>query len=196
MQCYHIAEFMVLLVLMIRLFYYLGINKKITKTNLELLLYISLLFGDSLVFICFGKYEIVTVIFDSILPALIIIPILSRRFHFSNPTQIFAMILFPSFNFIVNNSTWNYFLLLLCIVFLISTAIKLATGPNLSRRKTPLYVVFCLDLIIIAIFQQISTLQIKWIDSTYAIHLDTGLFIAYFLILILIHVYIRRYFFT
>jgi hypothetical protein len=196
MEFYHIAEFTVLLVLIIRLYFYLRISKKIATSNLELLLYISLLFLDSLVFICFGEYNIITAIFDSILPALIIIPIVCRRFHCSNLIQISTIILFSTFNWVVNNSTWNYFLLLLCIVCLTSSAIQLATGPIRSRRKTPLYVVFSIDLIIIAIFQQISLLQIKWTNSIYASHIDAGLLIAYFVNLIFTHVYIRRYFYT
>jgi hypothetical protein len=196
MEFYHIAEFAVLLILIIRLCFYLRISNNIATKNLELLLYIALIFFDSLVFVFIGEHNVVTGIFDSILPALIIIPIICRRFHHSNSIQILAIILFSILNWVLNNSMWNYFLLLLCIVFLISLAIKLATGPNRSRKKTPLYVVFSIDLIIIAIFQQISILEIKWTNSTYASHIDNGLLIAYFINLILTHVYIRRYFFT
>jgi hypothetical protein len=196
MEFYHIAEFAVLLILIIRLCFYLRISNNIATKNLELLLYIALIFFDSLVFVFIGEHNVVTGIFDSILPALIIIPIICRRFHHSNFIQILAIILFSTLNWVLNNSMWNYFLLLLCIVFLMSLAIKLATGPNRSRKKTPLYVVFSIDLIIIAIFQQISILEIKWTNSTYASHIDNGLLIAYFINLILTHVYIRRYFFT
>lgn len=194
MIIYHIAELVLLTLLIIRIGYYLKYNTVILRENLELLLYIILIFIDNVVTLFFGNNSISTIIFDSLLPAVIIIPIIFRRLNFKRPFLIFTILSLSTFSLILNSNIYNYILYLLSIVFFVYVLICLATGSRRNRMKTPLYLIFLVDLLAIVIVQQIQVLNIKWDNSIFAIKSDYIALTIYMTNIVLTHVYIRRYF--
>ncbi len=194
MIIYHIAELVLLTLLIIRIGYYLKYNTVILRENLELLLYIILIFIDNFVTLFFGNNSISTIIFDSLLPAVIIIPIIFRRLNFKRPFLIFTILSISTFSLILNSNIYNYILYLLSIVFFVYVLICLATGSKRNRMKTPLYLIFLVDLLAIVIVQQIQVLNIKWDNSIFAIKSDYIALTIYMTNIVLTHVYIRRYF--
>lgn len=196
MIIYHIAEFVILTLLIIRIGYYLKSNREILRENLELILYITLVFIDNSVNLFFGNNSLSTIVFDSILPATIILPIIFRRLNLGIHFLIFTILSLSTFSIILNNAIYNYILYLLSIVSFIYELIHLATGSSRNRKKTPLYLIFLVDLMAIVIVQQIEILNIQWDNSIFAIKSDYIALTIYMTNLILTHVYIRRYFTT
>ncbi len=194
MIIYHIAEFVILTLLVIRIFYYLKFNKVILRENLEVLLYIFLVFLDNLVNLLFGNFPIFTTIFDSVLPCIIIIPIIFRKLSLSSNSLILTILLLCAFSLKINNLHFNYILYIVSISILILESINLGTGSSRNRKKTPLYIIIIIDLIAIVIVQQIQVLNIRWDNSIFAVKSDYIALTIYMTNLILTHVYIRRYF--
>ncbi|MFM2334258.1 MAG: hypothetical protein RIS91_261 [Bacteroidota bacterium] len=196
MIIYHIAETVILTLLIIRVGYYLKSNRVILRENLELILYITLVFIDNSVNLFLGNNSLSTIVFDSILPAIIILPIIFRRLKLGIHFLIFTILSLSTFSIILNNAIYNYILYLLSIVTFIYELIHLATGSSRNRKKIPLYLIFLVDLMAIVIVQQIEILNIKWDNSIFAIKSDYIALTIYMTNLILTHVYIRRYFTT
>lgn len=192
-EWYYFLEEIALIILFIRLVYYLTRRNKFLFSNLEIGLYILILLANNLMFNYWGDVSVTPLMFDILAPVSVIIAIRLIK----NSNLIVTLLVIPVASLILY-SVWNnylcYILYIAAITLLIKKAIVLSKRGSIEVKKSSLYIFIALDMLFSLMVTFSSTVTFDWSLSRYVglmWYLDLTIFT---LTIIMLHVKLRRFF--
>lgn len=193
MKIYHYVEFVLILLLVLRILYFLRLDRTMLFKHLELLIYFFVLFLNSLTHELGFNGIFINRLYNALLPVSLIVSIsfdkLKKPIFIMFTTGFFVIFIFKiSYEKIVS------------ILYVISTCMVIMKAINMTRKSSkllkvsPVYFVIALDLIFTLISVELSQFKVNWSLSKYANYVQSISLIVFFVNVVIYHVYIRRFF--
>jgi F0F1-type ATP synthase membrane subunit a len=137
--------------------------------------------------------DLINELYNKVLPISIIVFLAFVEFV-SLKNIIILLITLNTIVIYTNDPKVNLVLYILCVILMMFKAIKLSGKSSQDMKKSPLYIIYSIDLLFSAVSIQLSQINYNWQQSKYIGYIGfIGMFV-FLLNLILTHVYLRRFF--
>jgi len=193
MDLYYGAEFILIILLFFRLLFLLRLDRRVFIYFSDVLIYISVLFLNSLLHEIGINELLVNRIYNLILPLNLLVAVLIGQSLKLKLTFAFIIVLdlFAVFQVDIRLVPLLY---AVAICAMIIKALHMTSKSGKLLKASPIYFVTATDLLFTLLSLELSQLKVDWSLSKYINNVQSISLTVFFIDVVLYHVYIRRFF--